>query len=144
MPNRWNTYVQFLFFSLALSVFPKGIQADSGQPIGFELFSWKAGGEWNFAVFEGTATHKSADTIRGRKNRLKNLSYLKGRLASLPSKEVLYWRQDPARDFVLPPKEIIQQVKEYAEGLQLDIELPEQPLPPARGVERQFERLETR
>ena len=121
----------------------KVARADSGAPIGFELYSWKSSGDWRYAVFEGTAAARSTEMVRARKTRLNNINYLKGRLAGLPSKEIVYWRQDPARGFVLPPKEIILQIREFAESLQLDIETPTEPQLPGRPEERQIERLIT-
>ena len=130
--------------SVILSVLSGLAHSDTGAPIGFELYSWKAGQDWRYAVFEGTGTARSTETIRKRKNRLNNLTFLKGRLASLPSNEILYWREDKARGFVMPPKETIQEIKEYATGLQLDIQLTGEKEPPGRSLERRFERLEIR
>jgi hypothetical protein len=135
--SLWIVSVGLIFLSLCS-------HAESAQPIGFELYSWKAGGEWRYAVLEGTVPVHSSETIRSRKNSLKNLTYLKGRLAGLPSKEIIYWREDKSLGFNLPSKEIVQQIEEYAEGLQLDIVLPHKEELPGRPAERQLERLETR
>jgi hypothetical protein len=99
-------------------------KADSTALIGFELYSWKDGAEWRYAVLEGTTTPRSAERIHARQNRLKDMTYLKGRLAALPANDILYWREDKRRNFNLPPKEITHQVQEYTEALQLHLHLP--------------------
>ncbi len=95
--------------------------------IGFQMYSWKAGSEWRYAVLEGSATVRSAEQIRSSKNRLKNLTFLKGRLAGLPASETVYWRVEPQRGFIEPSQEIIHEIKEYADGLQLRVLLPGDP-----------------
>jgi hypothetical protein len=95
--------------------------------IGFQMYSWKAGSEWRYAVLEGSATVRSAEEIRSTKNRLKNLTFLKGRLAGLPASETIYWRVEPKRGFIEPSQEIIHEIKEYAVGLQLHVLLPGDP-----------------
>jgi hypothetical protein len=109
-----------LFFCL-LSV---KARAESARPIGFELYSWTAGSTWRYAVLEGTATQRSTQKIQSKANQLKNLTFLKGRLASIPAHEAIFWRVEPTRGFTLPSKETIQEIKDYAEGLQLKIILP--------------------
>jgi hypothetical protein len=103
---------------------PRTVQAVD-SPIGFELYSWQNGAHWSFAVLDGTSTVRSAEAIRTRKTALKNLTYLKGRLASLPAGEIVYWREDRARGFRLPTRETIEDLKRFSEGNQITIVLPE-------------------
>jgi len=99
-------------------------RAWAGDLIGFQMYSWKAGSEWRYAVLEGSGTVRSAEQIRSTKTRLKNLTFLKVRLASLPTKETVFWRVEPQRGFVEPPQEMIHEIKDYADGLQLHVLLP--------------------
>jgi hypothetical protein len=104
--------------------------AAEDSPIGFELYSWQSDhGSWRYAVLEGTTTHPAAERIRSPKKLLKNLTYLKGRLATLPPGEIVYWRKDPSRGFALPDREVIEDVRRYSEGNQLHVLLPGEPLP---------------
>jgi hypothetical protein len=112
-----------LFILTALR--PCGLRAEADERIGFELYSWQANGAWRYAVIEGTATAKPSSQIRATKTRLRNLTYVKGRLASLPAGESIYWRRDSARGFTMPDKETVQDLKRYAEGLQLHVIMPE-------------------
>ena len=99
--------------------------AHAADPIGFELYSWKHGSNWYYSVLEGTTTVKDLETIKSRRITLKGMSFLKGRLASLPTGETVYWRQDTRRGLQLPSKEIIHDLMGYAEGSQITIVLPD-------------------
>jgi hypothetical protein len=112
-----------VFLGLSRLTTPNVQAAD--PPIGFELYSWKNGANWSFSVLEGTSTVRSEETIRARKTTLKNLTFLKGRLASLPAGEIVYWREDRARGFRLPSRETIEELKRFSEGNQVTIVLPE-------------------
>ena len=93
--------------------------------IGFSLYSWKVGSDWQYSVLEGTVPVQHVQTVRSKQNRLKNITFLKGRLASLPTGETVYWLENRSQGFILPPQETIHQIKEYTEGLQLHLLLPE-------------------
>ena len=101
--------------------------ADS--PIGFALYSWKNAANWSFSVFEGTGTLRSEETIRARKTTLKSLTFLKGRLASLPAGEMVFWQVDRSRGFILPSRETIEDLKRFSEGNQVTIVLPQDSIP---------------
>jgi hypothetical protein len=94
--------------------------------IGFELYSWQQGSRWNYAIFEGTMTARSAAALRSPKNRLNDLNHLKGRIATLPAGEKLYWRENKKRGLRLPPKEIIREIDQYAQIAQITLLLPQQ------------------
>ncbi len=102
----------------------EGARADSA-PIGFELYSWKSGKNWKYAVFEGTTTARDVSTIESKETALKGITFLKGRLAVLPTGESVYWRKDPRRGLRLPPREIIKEIADYAEAIQVHFILPE-------------------
>jgi hypothetical protein len=102
------------------------ICAEPLGPSGFELYSWPVASGWNFVVLEGTTTTRSLAAIKSSKTRLKNVTYLKGRLASLPDGETVYWRENKKRGLILPPKEIVRDLNEFARTSQLKLLLPGQ------------------
>ena len=113
-------------FVLAGFLLAKTSDAEPLRHTGYELYSWQAGTNWNFAVLEGTGPVRSLSVIRDRKTRLKDTTFLKGRLASLPQGEVIYWREDKARNLLLPPKEIQHELNEFCSTAQLKLLLPGQ------------------
>ena len=101
------------------------VHAESKERIGYDLYSWKGPSDWQFSVLEGTVPVRDVDLIRSRKNRLKNLTYLKGRLATIPAGETIFWRENKKEGLTLPDKETIRAVQDYTDGLQVHLLLPE-------------------
>jgi hypothetical protein len=95
------------------------------QPIVFELYSWQQGKEWRYSLWEGTTTVRSPETVRARKNQLPNTTFLKGRIAALPTGGRVYWRENRSAGFSLPSQELTKEIREFAEGSQVKILLPE-------------------
>src|SRR5436190_11679065 len=125
-----KTFLTFLILTLG-AVLAQGFDLDESPKIGFELYSWQSKGTWRYAVMEGTTTVHSASVIQAPRTRLKNITYLKGRLATLQPGETVYWRHQAARGFGLPSKEIVEDLRRYADGLQIKLILPDEiPKPP--------------
>ncbi len=109
---------------LLLGSIPVELHAAEPAEIGFELYSWKKGTEWYFSVLEGTTTVRQLSQIQDRDHQLRGVVFLKGRLASLPSGEKVYWREKPKRGLKLPPKEMIYDINRFADASQLQLILP--------------------
>ena len=62
--------------------------------------------------------------IQSKKATLRGATYLKGRLATLKYKDVVYWRERPAQGIRLPPEEMVQDIKRFMEGMQVILVLP--------------------
>lgn len=106
------------------------------QHVQYELFSWPKGDAWHFSVIEGTQTIRSLETIQSRKNTLRSVTYLKGRLATLQPGDTLYWRERQSQGLKLPPTEIIQDVQRYMEGEQLNLVLPQDLSDPSKPASK--------
>jgi hypothetical protein len=107
------------------------------------LYSWQAGSNWNYAVLEGTTTVRPLKQIQTPKNRLKGISYLKGRIAGLPAGETLYWREDKSRGLRLPSKEMILEINQFAKASHIRLLLPGQTTASkaSEEIESDFDRL---
>jgi hypothetical protein len=110
-----------LLLLMALCV---GGTAGASAEIGFELYSWRAGSQWNYAIFEGTSSARTPQIIRAPRTRLRDNTFLKGRIASLPSGDKLYWREDPKRGFRLPPQEVVSDIEQFAASSHIALFLP--------------------
>jgi len=116
---RWAGLVGGLCVALQLCGPSRALAAD--REIGFELYSWKTGPDWYFSILEGTATVRSLEAIKSPKVQLRGTVFLKGRLASLPTGETLYWRTDKNRGLALPPQEIIHDIARFAATSQIHL-----------------------
>jgi hypothetical protein len=82
---------------------------------GYELYSWKSRGEWQFSLLIGTNRLKTFREVSSPKIRLRGVGALKGRLNQLVKGEELSWSAGLVPRTVLPPEEIIDEVKSYCE-----------------------------
>ena len=82
---------------------------------GYELYSWKSRGEWHFSLLVGTNRLKTFSEIRSPKISVTGARALKGRLNQLAGGEELTWSAGSVPRTVLPPEEIIDEVKSYCE-----------------------------
>jgi hypothetical protein len=71
---------------------------------GVELYSWKdKGGDWLFALLDGTNREKTEAEVKGTKRLVKGVQDLKKALSHLAEGEQVSWRHGIA-GFELPPK----------------------------------------
>src|SRR5256714_11941880 len=80
---------------------------------GYELYSWKSRGEWYFSLLVGTNRLKTFSEISSPKIRVRGVRALKGRLNQLAGGEELTWATGLVPRTVLPPEEIVDEVKSY-------------------------------
>lgn len=111
----------FLLSLIGVLLCPLAVRAETG----YELFSWKVGSQWRYAIIEGTSTVRTR-ALRSTHQVLKNDNALKGRIATLPSGEKLYWRTEPRLGFILPPHEVIAGLEQFATGAHIQLLLPGQ------------------
>jgi hypothetical protein len=91
---------------------------------GYELYSWQAQGEWYFALVVGTNGIKTYDELSAPEVRVKGLDAVKGELDQLMSGEQVFWSAERVPNTVLPPDEMIDEVRAYCRqrGIRLEIE----------------------
>ena len=82
---------------------------------GYELYSWKSRGEWHFSLLVGTNRLKTFSEISSPKISVRGVRALKGRLNQLAGGEELTWSAGLVPRTVLPPEEIVDEVKSYCE-----------------------------
>ncbi len=82
---------------------------------GYELYSWRARGEWYFALLTGTNRLKSRREVRAPGARLIGVEALKRRLDLLAEGEEVSWSAGLAPGTALPPEGIVRDVKEYCD-----------------------------
>ena len=82
---------------------------------GWELYSWKSLGQWHFSLLIGTNRLKTFSEVSSPKIRVRGVRALKGRLNQLVKGEELTWSVGLVPRTVLPPEEIVDEVKSYCE-----------------------------
>jgi hypothetical protein len=94
---------------------------------GYELYSWQAQGDWHFALVVGTNRLKTYDEIASPGVRVQGLEALKDALDQLPRDEQVFWSTWRVSNTVLPPDEIVNEIKAYCgrRGIQLVVEQKE-------------------
>jgi hypothetical protein len=107
---------------------------------GYELYSWQTYNIWHFTLITGTNRLKGIEEITSGDNSItpdgwvrvsvEGIDAIKAVLSRLPQHEAIFWinRQWLERvhtqigDIVLPPKEIIDDLKQYCKELDLELQ----------------------
>jgi len=118
-----------------------GITIDSVDELprsmkGYELYSWSEAGQWHFTLITGTNRNKTVAEIVSSEDFISQAGWvnihvvgvdaIKAVLGKLPQGEPVFWLAQPRAEqtgsnFMLPPKETIEAIKEYAGQRGLDL-----------------------
>jgi hypothetical protein len=104
----------------------------------YELYSWQtSNGRWSFCILPSpSGVNLSAEQVFNRKFFLRGVTELKRKISGLPVGATIYWpnrisatNQKTAEQETLsyPPSEIVQEIRKYAEGRKIRIEMPPSP-----------------
>ena len=90
---------------------------------GYELYSWRSDGEWNFSLLVGTNRIKTRAEVLDPAARILGLDELKRRLDRLPRGEQVFWsaRHEETPEIALPPDSLIAEIDAYCDrrGIEL-------------------------
>jgi hypothetical protein len=81
---------------------------------GYELYSWPAGQDWDFALMVGTNRLKPLEEIKSPDHTLHGIEAIKTALRELPANEQVFWigqgwlqqSQTPSGSIAIPPASI--------------------------------------
>jgi hypothetical protein len=118
---------------LSVAQTPDGVSHPS--PRLYELYSWpQANGIWNFCLLPSpSGVNIPVETIFNKKVRLTGVDQLKQKISLLPTGATILWMngitsgQTPtaeSKKLGLPPVETVEQVKRYAEGHGVHVQVP--------------------
>lgn len=106
---------------------------------GYELYSWEEEGQWRFTLITGTNRIKTVEEICSREDVISEAGWVRVQvvgvnvigavLGKLPQGEEIVWLESPRSDqtppsdieFMLPPQQIMDSVKEQAEESGLNL-----------------------
>ena len=106
---------------------------------GYELYSWSENGQWHFTLITGTNRNKMLEEIISREDVISETGWvrvqvigvnaIKAVLSKLHQGEEIVWLARPRSDqtppddtdFMFPPEQIIDSIKEHAEQSDLDL-----------------------
>ncbi len=91
---------------------------------GYEMYSWPAQGEWHFALLAGTKHAKPRDEIARPEVHLRDLNALKRSLDQLPQGEQVIWSDRWVPDTVLPPDDIVEEIRAHCEQRGIRLTMP--------------------
>jgi hypothetical protein len=63
----------------------------SKQPLGYELYSWRAGHSWNFSLLLNSSSEKSVDQVFSKQFVLRGMGQLKASISRLPKGSQIFW-----------------------------------------------------
>lgn len=103
---------------------------------GYEMYSWREGGDWTFTLITGTNRLKTHDEITAVENEVdgdflkvtvRSLSGIKSLLDLVPANQSVAWISDPSRvkGFSMPPVGTVNDIKSHCDERQLDLLLIE-------------------
>ena len=103
---------------------------------GYELYSWEEDNQWHFTLITGTNRNKTIEEITSNENYVSETGWVKIQvvgadaikdvLSRLPQSESIFWcdelhiGQTTETDLELPPEQITDAIREYAEQCGLD------------------------
>jgi len=106
---------------------------------GYELYSWSEDGQWHFTLITGTNRNKTVEEISSREDVISETGWVRVQvigvnairavLSKLHQGEEIVWLARPRSeqtppgdiDFMFPPEQIIDSVKEHAQQSGLDL-----------------------
>jgi hypothetical protein len=96
---------------------------------GMELYSWQAkNGEWQYSLLVGTNRNKTAEEILSTPL---DLQGVKNEIAIMAVGESLFWTNNvydtsssQTVNFSFPPKDVVNELKEFAREKQVDLYVP--------------------
>ena len=88
---------------------------------GYEIYSWRDGGQWKFSLLVGTNREKTLEEIKSADTVLPGMDALQSALGKVPSGQYITWSSKETLSF--PPDDILKQVEKICEekGLLLNI-----------------------
>ena len=99
---------------------------------GWELYSWPDGNDWNYSILIGTNRLKSYDEVTKNEIIVTGKDSLKMVLDKFPAGEIITWIGrgwlercwgDNFNDLSLPPKYIIDEIKQYCSNINLTLQI---------------------
>ena len=108
---------------------------------GYELYSWLEDGQWHFTLITGTNRNKTVEEVCSREDVISETGWVRVQvigvnairavLSKLQQGEEILWLDRPRSeqtppddiDFMFPPEQIIDSVKEHAEQAGLDLHI---------------------
>ncbi len=87
---------------------------------GYDLYSWQAGGAWNFALLPGANRLRSFDEITQAEMRMQGVGSLKSKLRKLPQGEKVSWSARVVNT-EMPGREIVDDVSRYCAQIGIDL-----------------------
>lgn len=100
---------------------------------GYELYSWPAGQDWDFALMVGTNRVKTLEEIKSPEQTLHGVEAIKAALRGLPADEQIFWQgqgwlqqsQITAGDIAIPPASIRDDIVSLCAQLRIKLTLDE-------------------
>lgn len=108
----------------------------SGQtPPAYELYSWQeSNGRWSFCVLRSpSGVNISVDQVFDRRCLLSGVTELKRKLSRISARTTIFWldgivgedhKTKKSARLRLPPPEMIQDIRHYAEGHKIIVDMP--------------------
>jgi len=90
---------------------------------GYELYSWREGGEWRFALVTGTTRLKTFEEILASDAVSTSVDNIMQKLGGLTAGEFVFWLADRVPDTALPPDDIVEKVDAHCRQLDLQLQI---------------------
>lgn len=102
------------------------VSAENTVPQTYEIYSWKNGNEWDYAVIPaGHNEAKAAVEIKQAGGPLRGASKVKEKLLAMKEGDQISWQERPKSDMVYPPNLVMEDINQYAQSVGV---LPEKPI----------------
>ena len=109
---------------------------------GVEFYSWKdGGGDWIFALLDGTNESKVPEEVKATKTPIKGVEELKKALARLAVGEYVYWTH-MIEGFEFPPEAMQKEIEEAAKRAKIELRIDRRQPPPQREAKPRFKGVE--
>ncbi len=96
------------------------VEAVTPAATGYDLYSWEAGGAWNFSLLPGANRLRSFDEIKNAEITAQGIAEIKSKLRKLPSGEKVTWTAKVVNTS-MPSYEVVDDLSRYCAQMGLSL-----------------------
>jgi hypothetical protein len=100
------------------------VKAGAVIPMGYELYSWPHGVDWNFSLLYNTNSEKTVEEVFAKRFLIQGLEPLKAKILTLPKGSTIFWldripsgtkpKARGSEKLACPPAAVVKEIADYA------------------------------
>lgn len=105
----------------------------ANTPMGYELYSWSHGADWNFSLLYNTSSEKTVKQVFAKKSLIHGVELLKAKMSTLPKGSTIFWvdripsgtgpKAKGSENLAYPPAAVVKEVVDCAAAQGVKVEI---------------------